>query len=234
METNNKEMVLVVDDDYSLCQLIKTYLVQENFEVILAHDGEAALEKFKEYAPNLVLLDIMLPKQDGWKVCKEIRRISDVPILMLTAKGEPIDKILGLEIGADDYIVKPFNFRELIARMRAILRRYNPKSILNKQIIFPNFVINMNEYYVKIRDKVFHLPPKELEVLYYLAFHPNQVFTRQQLLDEVWGYDFPGSTRTIDVHIDRIRKKICSDEIHIRIKTVWGVGYKFEVNRDHA
>ncbi|GBF10892.1 response regulator transcription factor [Tepidibacillus sp. HK-1] len=234
MNKTNKEKILIVDDDYNLCQLIKSYLVQENFEVAIADNGQAALEKFKEFAPHLVLLDIMLPQLDGWNVCKEIRRVSNIPIVMLTARGEQFDKVLGLELGADDYIVKPFDFRELIARIRAVLRRYAPKGVEVKQIVYPNLMIDINEYHVRLNGEHLKLKPKELELLYFLASHPNQVFTRQQLLEEVWGFDFSGSTRTIDVHVDRLRKKVHDDKEIWQIKTLWGVGYKFEVKKQYV
>ncbi|WP_084024356.1 response regulator transcription factor [Vulcanibacillus modesticaldus] len=225
--------ILVVDDDYNLTQLIKSYLMPENFEVVVANDGIKALEVFKLTAPNLVLLDIMIPKLDGWEVCKEIRKVSNVPIIMLTAKGEQFDKILGLEIGADDYIVKPFDFRELVARVRAVLRRYSPQGIKTKQIIYPNLVIDLNEFQIRSGDEEVELTRKEMELLYYLASNPNQVFTRQQLLEEIWGFDFTGSTRTVDVHIERLRKKLKAPDSW-QIKTVWGVGYKFEVKSNNV
>ena len=230
----DKQRILVVDDDYNLCQLIKSYLVSENFEVLLAYNGQDCLKILKTNTPHLILLDIMLPKIDGWTLCKEIRKISNIPIIMLTARGEQFDKLLGLELGADDYIVKPFDFKELIARVKAILRRYAPQVYQQKQIVYPNLVIDLNQFNVTYRGSVLYLKPKELELLYFLANSPNQVFTRQQLLEEVWGFDYTGGTRTVDVHIDRLRKNFTVENEVWLIKTVWGIGYKFEVRNNRV
>lgn len=221
--------VLVVDDDEKISSLIELYLKKEGYEVIKARDGVDGIYKFKNEAPNIVLLDLMLPKKDGYEVCKEIRKISNIPIIMLTAKGETFDKVLGLELGADDYIVKPFEPKELIARIKAVLRRTQQDIEEEKVVVYPNLLIDLNTYVVKIEDKEIEMPPKELELLYYLASHPNKVFTREQLLDQIWGYEFDGDTRTVDVHIKRIREKIENEKYSWKIKTVWGVGYKFEV-----
>jgi len=221
--------VLVVDDDEKISSLIELYLKKEGYEVIKARDGVDGIYKFKNEAPNIVLLDLMLPKKDGYEVCKEIRKISNIPIIMLTAKGETFDKVLGLELGADDYIVKPFEPKELIARIKAVLRRTQQDIEEEKVVVYPNLLIDLNTYVVKIDDKEIEMPPKELELLYYLASHPNKVFTREQLLDQIWGYEFDGDTRTVDVHIKRIREKIENEKYSWKIKTVWGVGYKFEV-----
>lgn len=227
---NAQEKILVVDDDYYLCHLVKSYLESEGFKVNIAYNGQEALDVFKEYTPDLVVLDLMIPNIDGWDVCKQIRKVSNIPIVMLTARGESFDKVLGLELGADDYIVKPFDFKEFIARIRAVIRRYSPQSIGNKQIIYPNLIIDLDQFFVKTNGDNIKLKPKEIELVYFLANHPNRVFTRQQLLEDVWGYDYSGSTRTVDVHIDRLRKKLPIDQVW-EIKTVWGVGYKFEVNK---
>jgi DNA-binding response OmpR family regulator len=223
--------ILVIEDAENLCDLIKLYLKKEGFEVIVTHDGLAGLKLFQREAPDLVLLDIMLPNLDGWQVCREIRKISNIPIIMITAKDEEFDKVLGLELGADDYIVKPLNFKELIARIRAVLRRFHPTGLQLNKLIFPGLTINADTYTVTINKEEITLSPKELELLYFLASHPNKVFTRQQLLDQVWGYDFVGTTRTVDVHIERLRKKL-KDNHSNSLKTVWGVGYKFEVRNN--
>jgi DNA-binding response OmpR family regulator len=230
MDSMKADKVLVVDDDIKICNLIEIYLEREQFKVIKAYDGEEALDKFKAENPRIVILDIMLPKMDGYDVCREIKRISNVPIIMLTAKGETFDKVLGLRLGADDYMVKPFDPEELIARIRAVLRRVSPKDYRSSnQIVFPNFHINKDNFSVKIIDKVMQLPRKEMELLYFLASHPNKVFTREQLIEEIWGYDFYGDTRTVDVHIKRLRNRLREIANEYEIKTVWGVGYKFEV-----
>ena len=225
-----KLKILVVDDDYNICELIRLYLDKEGYQVIIANDGLKAMDLFKAEAPSLVVLDIMLPGIDGWQVCREIRRISNIPIIMLTAKGETFDKVLGLELGADDYMVKPFEAKELIARIKAVLRRYDSKPLENKEIVYPNLIINLSTYELKVNGQILEIPPKELELLYFLAFHPNKVFTREQLLQEVWGFDYFGDSRTVDVHIKRLREKIDINEDQVwQLKTVWGVGYKFEV-----
>ncbi len=224
------QRVLVVDDDKNICELIRLYLEKEGFSVVLAYDGQSAVELFKENTPSVVLLDVMLPKMDGFQVCREIRRISNIPIIMLTAKGETFDKVLGLELGADDYMVKPFENKELVARIKAVLRRYDPKDNKDKEVIYPNIVINLTNYELKINGNVIDIPPKELELLYFLATNPNKVFTREQLLETVWGFDYFGDSRTVDVHVKRLREKLeLAGEQNWQLKTVWGVGYKFEV-----
>lgn len=224
--------ILIVDDDLDICNLVQLFLEKEKFSVVKAHDGEEAIEIFKSEMPHLVLLDIMLPKMDGYDVCREIKKISDVPIIMLTAKGETFDKVLGLRLGADDYIVKPFDPEELIARIRAVLRRASSKDYnVEEKIIFPGLSIDMDDFSIKVADVIIQLPRKEMELLYFLASHPNKLFTRDQLIEQIWGYDFLGDTRTIDVHIKRLRAKLKEVEDKYEIKTVWGVGYKFEVKK---
>lgn len=222
--------ILIIDDDTNISELISLYLNKEGYQTQEVHSGRAALTAFEEYGPDLVLLDIMLPELDGYDVCKEIRKKSRTPIIMLTAKGEVFDKVLGLELGADDYIVKPFDPKELMARVKAVLRR-NIMPIENvetkNRIVLDNLIIDKDNYSVTYEGNLVELPPKELEVLYFLASHPKQVFTREQLLDKIWGYDFVGDTRTVDVHIKRLRDKFEGDHTW-SIKTVWGVGYKFE------
>lgn len=219
--------ILVVDDDSNICDLIELYLQKEGYKVFKAYNGSEALKVFKEKQIDLIVLDIMMPELDGYEVLKEIRKSSQIPVLMLTAKGETFDRVLGLELGADDYMVKPFEPKELIARIRAVLRRYKPQS-QNRVIEFTNLKIDADSYIVVFNGKEIEMPPKEFELLYFLASNPNKVFTRDQLLYEVWGYDYPGDSRTVDVHIKRIREKL-SEENEWHIKTVWGVGYKFEV-----
>ena len=222
--------VLVVDDDKNICELLRLYLEKEGYGVILAHDGEEAVVKFNALKPDIILLDIMLPGIDGWQVCREIRKKSNVPIIMITAKVETFDKVLGLELGADDYMVKPFEPKELLARVKAVLRRSDTKeSNAEKEIVFPNLTINLSNYELKINGNIVEVPPKELELLYFLASNPNRVFTREQLLEEVWGFDYFGDSRTVDVHIKRLREKLEGVEANWQLKTVWGVGYKFEV-----
>lgn len=222
--------ILIVDDDVHISELIALYLAKEGYDTKQVYSGRKAVEEFSKYSPHLVLLDIMLPEMDGYQVCREIRQISKVPIIMLTAKGEVFDKVLGLELGADDYIVKPFDSKELVARVKAVLRRYEYKEVteVSKQIVVPNMTINESNYVVTYHGKELELPPKEFELLNFLAKHPNQVFTREQLLDKIWGYEFMGDTRTVDVHVKRIREKMPYDDSW-GIKTVWGVGYKFEL-----
>lgn len=222
--------ILIVDDDTNISELISLYLNKEGYETREVANGKLALEVFEEYKPDLVLLDIMLPGADGYDVCKEIRKTSRTPIIMLTAKGEVFDKVLGLELGADDYMVKPFDPKELIARVKAVLRRnIQPpeEEKVKNRIVLDNLIIDKDNYSVTYEGNLVELPPKELEVLYFLASHPKQVFTREQLLDKIWGYDFVGDTRTVDVHIKRLRDKFEGDHAW-SIKTVWGVGYKFE------
>lgn len=226
---NARAHVLIVDDDVNICELQRLYLEKENFQVSVCHDGKRAVELFKERAPDIVILDIMLPGMDGWEVCREIRKFSSIPIIMLSAKDETFNKVLGLELGADDYMVKPFEPKELIARIRAVLRRFGRQEEVPEQVIFPGLVINKSNYTVKLNGNDIDMPPKELELLFFLASNPNKVFTREQLLENVWGFDFFGDTRTVDVHIKRLREKFEIGEYKWQIKTVWGVGYKFEV-----
>lgn len=229
----NKQKILIVDDDENIAELIALYLTKECFETAIVHDGEEALTQFGTFAPNLILLDLMLPGIDGYQVCREIRQKSDVPIIMLSAKGETFDKVLGLELGADDYIIKPFDSKELVARVRAVLRRFQVKDTVpapsnEKCVNYPDLSVNLTNYAVLYKGSRVDMPPKELELLYFLASSPNQVFTREQLLDHIWGYEYIGDTRTVDVHIKRLREKI-KDHKSWAISTVWGIGYKFEV-----
>ena len=226
---SSKTKIFIVDDDVNICELLRLYLEKEGFQVILGYSGSNAVEIFKNEAPSLVILDIMLPDMDGWQVCKKIRRISDFPIIMFTAKGETFDKVLGLELGADDYIVKPFEPKELVARVKAVLRRFDNKKTDVKELVFPNLTINLSTYELKVNGKEVDAPPKELELLYFLASNQNKVFTREQLLQKVWGFDYYGDSRTVDVHIKRIREKLDPQDRNWQLKTVWGVGYKFEV-----
>lgn len=222
--------ILIADDDPNTCDLLKICLENEDYEIVVANNGVKAVSAFKIYEPDLVLLDITMPGKDGWQVCREIREISSKPIIMLTAKNEVFDKVLGLELGADDYMVKPFEPKELIARVKAVLRRFESKDTqAMKEIVFPNLTINLSNYELKICGKIVEIPPKELELLYFLASNPNRVFTREQLLEEVWGFDYFGDSRTVDVHIKRLREKLEGVEGSWQLKTVWGVGYKFEV-----
>ena len=228
-----KQKILIVDDDNNIAELISLYLTKECFECKIVNDGEAALHAFSSFQPNLILLDLMLPGIDGYQVCREIRHKSNVPIIMLSAKGEVFDKVLGLELGADDYIIKPFDSKELVARVKAVLRRFQPAQTqapknTGKYVEYPDLVINLTNYSVVYNGNSIDMPPKELELLYFLAASPNQVFTREQLLDHIWGYEYIGDTRTVDVHIKRLREKI-KDHANWAISTVWGIGYKFEV-----
>ena len=225
----NKNRILLVDDDPNIRQLVSLYLTREGFEVEEAQRGDEALKLFKAAAPNLILLDIMLPGMDGWQVCREVRKVSNIPIIMLTAKDETFDKVLGLELGADDYISKPFEPKELVARIKAVIRRYQTADAPDKELVFPGLTINISHYTVSYMGKSVEMPPKELELLYFLASHPGAVFTREQLLEQVWGYDFFGDSRTVDVHIKRLREKLDGEPLGWNLKTVWGVGYKFEV-----
>lgn len=226
-----KQKILIVDDDSNIAELVYLYLTKECFDVKIAEDGDSAVEAFKQYRPDLVLLDLMLPGMDGYQVCREIRKTSHVPVIMMSAKGEVFDKVLGLELGADDYIIKPFDTKELVARIKAVLRRANPtrtdKQATSDIIKYPDLIINFSNYSVIYQGKPLDMPPKELELLHFLAASPNQVFTREQLLEQLWGYDYAGDTRTVDVHIKRLREKI-SDHESWSISTVWGIGYKFE------
>ena len=225
------EKILVCDDDKNICELIRLYLEKEGYTVVLANDGEEALAAFSAENPNLVLLDIMMPKLDGWQVCRSIRSKSNCPIIMLTAKGETFDKVLGLELGADDYVVKPFDTKEIVARIKAVLRRTgkadHPSDV--KEVSYDKLTVNMTRYELKVDGKVVDTPPKELELLFHLASNPNRVYTRDQLLDEVWGFEYYGDSRTVDVHIKRLREKLEGVSDQWCLKTVWGVGYKFEV-----
>ncbi len=231
----NKQKILIVDDDNNIAELIALYLTKECFETKIVNDGEQALREFNLFHPNLILLDLMLPGIDGYQVCREIRHISDVPIIMLSAKGETFDKVLGLELGADDYMIKPFDSKELVARVRAVLRRFHTKQPVaasnEKSVSYPDLTINLTNYSVTYMGRQVDMPPKELELLYFLASSPNQVFTREQLLDHIWGYEYIGDTRTVDVHIKRLREKI-KDHPRWSISTVWGIGYKFEVKNE--
>lgn len=225
-----KNKVLIADDDNSIAELIKLYFEKDGWDTTVAHNGKEAVELFKSEAPTIVILDVMMPEKDGWQVCREIRRVSNIPIIMLTAKGETFDKVLGLELGADDYMVKPFDPKELLARVMAVLRRSDTKEQnTEKELVFPNLTINLTNYELKINGNIIEIPPKELELLYFLASNPNRVFTREQLLEEVWGFDYFGDSRTVDVHIKRLREKLEGVEANWQLKTVWGVGYKFEV-----
>lgn len=224
-----KIKIMIVDDDTHIAELISLYLNKEGYETKEVTNGRKAVEEFPTLSPHLVLLDLMLPEMDGYQVCREIRKISAVPIIMLTARGETFDKVLGLELGADDYVVKPFEPKELVARVKAVLRRYESKEgNPARQIVLPNLTVNHSTFTVTYHGKELDMPPKEFELLHFLATHPGQVFTREQLLDQIWGYDFMGDTRTVDVHIKRLREKMTMDDVW-SIKTVWGVGYKFEM-----
>lgn len=231
-----KQKILIVDDDVNIAELISLYLTKECFDTLIVNDGEAAIQQFASYKPNLVLLDLMLPGIDGYEVCREIRKNSSIPVIMLSAKGEIFDKVLGLELGADDYIIKPFDSKELVARVRAVLRRFTPSVKEEPEaapvptgdyVAYRDLIINLSNYSVQYYGDNIEMPPKELELLYFLASNPNQVFTREQLLDHIWGYEYYGDTRTVDVHIKRLREKI-KDHSEWSLATVWGIGYKFE------
>lgn len=231
-----KQKILIVDDDENIAELIALYLMKECFDTLIAHDAEEAIRQQKQYQPHLILLDLMLPGMDGYEVCKEIRKSSFVPIIILSAKGEVFDKVLGLELGADDYMIKPFDSKELVARVKAVLRRFaegKPKEPAIEEgqtgeyVSYPDLIINLSNYSVTCFGRKVDMPPKELELFYFLASHPNQVFTREQLLDHIWGYEYIGDTRTVDVHIKRLREKI-KPHTSWNLKTVWSVGYKFE------
>ena len=231
----NKQKILIVDDDTNISDLIALYLTKECFDTKCVEDGDEALKAFSVFQPNLILLDLMLPGIDGYQVCREIRKTSSTPIIMLSAKGEVFDKVLGLELGADDYITKPFDSKELVARVKAVLRRTQmlPSPSVEKEnniVSYPDLEINMNNYSVIYMGKKIDMPPKELELLHFLASSPNQVFTREQLLDHIWGYEYMGDTRTVDVHVKRIREKMTEHE-HWALSTVWGIGYKFELKK---
>ena len=223
------QKVLVVEDDNNIAELLRLYLQKDGFEVSHAADGGKAVEMAKEIQPDLVLLDIMLPVMDGWQVCRELRKTMKMPIIMLTAKGETEDKVSGLEMGADDYIVKPFEMKELMARINAVLRRSEIPEDTHKRLTFDKLIIDLDSYELIVDGKKIDTPPKELELLYHLAATPNRVYTRNQLLDEVWGFDYFGDSRTVDVHVKRLREKVENVSDQWALKTVWGVGYKFEV-----
>lgn len=220
--------ILIVDDDQNICELLRLYIEKDGYEAVVVNDGAAALKAVDEYNPKLILLDIMLPKLDGWQVCREIRKNSDVPIIMLTAKGETFDKILGLELGADDYIAKPFDTKEVMARIKAVLRRTYTEDENQKVVKYDKLEINLTNYELTVDGRQIDTPPKELELIFHLAKNPNRVFTRNQLLDEVWGFDYYGDSRTVDVHVKRLREKLENVSDKWTLKTVWGVGYKFE------
>lgn len=225
----SNEKILVVDDDANICELLRLYLEKEGYTVNIKNDGESAVKAFNEFQPDIMLLDIMLPKLDGWQVCREVRKVSEKPIIMLTAKGETFDKVLGLELGADDYVVKPFDAKEVVARVKAVLRRTaGGTSSEVKQVEFDKLKINLTNYELWVDNKRVDTPPKELELIYHLASNPNRVFTRDQLLDEVWGFDYYGDSRTVDVHVKRLREKLEGVSDKWELKTVWSVGYKFE------
>ena len=222
--------IMVVDDDKNICELLRLYLEKEGYQVVIANDGKEAVELNEKEDPELILLDIMLPQLDGWQVCREIRKKSQVPIIMLTAKGEVFDKVLGLELGADDYIVKPFETKEVVARIKAALRRTGQnQGETVKEVKYDKLSINLTNYELKVNGVQVDTPPKEMELIYHLASNPNRVFTRDQLLDEVWGFDYYGDSRTVDVHVKRLREKLEGVSDKWALKTVWGVGYKFEV-----
>ena len=240
---SSKQKILIVDDDTNIAELISLYLKKECFDTLIVNDGNEALKQFKTYEPNLILLDLMLPGIDGYEVCREVRKTSSVPIIMLSAKGEIFDKVLGLELGADDYIIKPFDSKELVARVKAVIRRFHNAEKLQQEedsspsieqsgdfVSYPNLIVNLTNYSVLYQNQPLDMPPKELELLFFLASHPNKVFTRENLLDKIWGYDYYGDTRTVDVHIKRLREKI-KDHDNWSIATVWGIGYKFEVRK---
>ena len=224
--------VLIVEDESNIAELINLYLKKEGYETMIAPDGGKALELYRLFRPDLVLLDIMLPVMDGWAVCSKIRETDKTPIIMLTAKGETIDKVAGLEMGADDYIVKPFEMKELLARVHAVLRRLDGDEVKARRLTFDGLVIDLDSYELEVKGKRVDTPPKELELLFHLASSPNRVFTRNQLLDEVWGFDYFGDSRTVDVHIKRLREKLEGVSDQWSLKTVWGVGYKFELHNN--
>ncbi|MBR5441517.1 MAG: response regulator transcription factor [Clostridia bacterium] len=223
--------ILIVDDDVNICELLRLYLVKDGFDAEVITDGITALNTFDKVQPDLILLDIMLPGVDGWQICREIRKTSQVPIIMLTAKGETFDKVLGLELGADDYITKPFETKEVVARIKAVLRRSGAQTAapeLPKEVSFDKLTINLTNYELKVNGEAIDTPPKELELIFHLASNPNRVYTRDQLLDEVWGFEYYGDSRTVDVHVKRLREKLEGVSDKWELKTVWGVGYKFE------
>ncbi len=224
------QRVMVVDDDRNICELLRLYLEKEGFDAVIAEDGQKALAMFDTAQPDLMLLDVMMPQLDGWQVCREIRKKSTCPIIMLTAKGEVFDKVLGLDLGADDYVTKPFEVKEVIARVKAVLRRCGADTAEKARVVdFDGLYINMENYELKVRGHAVDTPPKEMELIFHLASNPNRVYTRNQLLDEVWGFEYYGDSRTVDVHVKRLREKLEGVSPQWSLKTVWGVGYKFEV-----
>lgn len=227
MKDNNT--ILMIDDDKNICRIVTLYLEKEGFKVEAVNNGTEGLKRFRELSPAMVLLDVMLPGMDGWQICREIREESEVPIIMLTAKGEVFDKILGLELGADDYLAKPFDTKELVARVKAVIRRSTKQDDDSGEVSFDRLSVNLSNYSVVCDGNELEMPPKEIELLYFLASHSNKVFTREQLLEQVWGFDYFGDSRTVDVHIKRIREKLNVENVPWQVKTVWGVGYKFEV-----
>ena len=232
---SDKQKILIVDDDENIAELISLYMMKECFETHIENDGEGALASYESFMPDLVILDLMLPGIDGYQVCREIRKSGDTPIIMLSAKGEVFDKVLGLELGADDYMIKPFDSKELVARVKAVLRRRvsepkAPETPDMKYVMYPDLIVNLTNYSVEYKGEHVDMPPKELELLYFLASNPNQVFTREQLLNNVWGYEYPGDSRTVDVHIKRVREKI-HDHEKWEISTIWSVGYLFKVKK---
>ncbi|MBQ9879306.1 MAG: response regulator transcription factor [Clostridia bacterium] len=228
------EKIMIVDDDTNICELLRLYLEKEDYKTVIVNDGSVAVDVFSRENPALILLDVMLPGLDGWQVCRKIRSSSDVPIIMITAKGETFDKVLGLELGADDYIVKPFDTKEVLARIKAVLRRTGSHvADTAKEVRYDKLVINLSNYELRVNGKLIDTPPKELELIYHLASNPNRVFTRDQLLDEVWGFDYYGDSRTVDVHVKRLREKLEGVSDKWQLKTVWSVGYKFET-KDEA
>lgn len=234
----SKQKILIVDDDENIAELISLYLTKECFETMIVGDGESALTAVDSFSPNLILLDLMLPGIDGYQVCREVRAKSQIPIIILSAKGEVFDKVLGLELGADDFMEKPFDSKELVARVKAVLRRYKPQTVASasageKCVEYPDLIINQTNYSVIYMGQTVEMPPKELELLYFLASSPNHVFTREQLLDQIWGYEYIGDTRTVDVHIKRLREKIKDHDLW-KISTIWGIGYKFEIKGNPA
>ncbi len=227
----NRQTILIADDDTNICELLRLYLEKDGFKTVIANNGREALDFADKFSPDLIILDIMMPLLDGWQVCREIRKKSNTPIIMLTAKGETFDKILGLELGADDYVSKPFDSKEIVARIKAVLRRAGAdnKDSDIKEVRFDKLIINLTNYELVVDGKRIDTPPKELELIYHLASNPNRVYTRDQLLDEVWGFDYYGDSRTVDVHVKRLREKLENVSPEWSLKTVWGVGYKFEV-----
>lgn len=225
--------ILIVDDDQNICELLRLYIEKEGFDVRIANDGRRALDLFEEYNPDLIMLDIMLPELDGWQVCREVRKKSKCPIIMLTAKGEVFDKVLGLELGADDYVVKPFETKEVVARIKAVLRRVGTTDEDQvKEVKYDKLSINLTNYELRVNGVQVDTPPKEMELIYHLASNPNRVFSRDELLDQVWGFDYYGDSRTVDVHVKRLREKLEGVSDQWALKTVWGVGYKFDVKEN--